>query len=69
MTMTSPIRVKTKSITVPSRMIEAMFEELRLLRSEITLLFPHEDLEGYAHPERIKQSYRNAMKRYPSTSV
>lgn len=27
--------------------------------------FPQNDLEDYAHPERIKKSYQNAIKKYP----
>ncbi|MBI2551729.1 hypothetical protein HYW17_00300 [Candidatus Uhrbacteria bacterium] len=48
---------------------QAILEELRLLRNEITLLLPHEDLEEYAHPERLKRSLENARKHYPLRSV
>lgn len=37
--------------------------ELILERFWMTL--PEEDLEGYAHPERIEQSYQRAIKKHP----
>jgi len=59
----------SSTVTVSSKVIEDILAELRLLRNEITLLFPQEDLHEYAHPERIKRSYENARKRYPPASV
>lgn len=45
--------------------LKTILDELRLLRREILLLVPHESLEDYAHPERIRQSYRTALRKYP----
>lgn len=45
--------------------LQAILEELRLLRNEVMLLLPQKDLEDYAHPERIKSSYQKALKKYP----
>lgn len=69
--MTTITRTKTKSgiITVPSEIMRAILEELRLLRQEMLLLFPQEDLEDYAYPDRIKNSYRKAIKEYPLVSL
>ena len=57
------------NITVSSKTIKAILDELRLLRNEITLLFPQEDIHEYAHPDRIKRSLENARKRYPPLMV
>jgi len=64
-------QTKTKSgvVTVPSEMMRAILEELRLLRQEIMLLFPQEDLEDYAHPDRVRNSYQKAIKEYPPVSA
>lgn len=50
---------------IPSEILQSILEELRLLREEVELLIPQEDLGGYANPERIKQSYKSAIKKYP----
>lgn len=47
------------------KMLKAILGELRLLRKEVMLLLPQEDLEDYEHPERIKKSYQKAIKKYP----
>ena len=47
------------------KILETILKELRLLRSEVTLLLPQEELEEYAHPERIRASYQKAVKKYP----
>lgn len=47
------------------KVLQAILEELRLLRKEVMLLLPQEELEKYAHPERIKNSYQKAIKKYP----
>lgn len=49
--------------------LKDILEELRLLRNEVMLLLPQEDLEEYAHPERIKNSYKKAIKKYSPTSL
>lgn len=43
----------------------AVLEELRLMRGKLDLLLPQEDLKDYSHPNRIKNSYRKAIKKYP----
>lgn len=58
-------KVQTKNkITITSSGIQRILEELRLLRQEVRLLLPQEDLEDYAHPERIMRSYQKAIKQY-----
>ena len=50
------------------QVLRAILQELRLLRSEMMLLFPQDRLEDYAHPTRIKRSYQRALKQYPPVS-
>jgi len=57
-------RTATKTRVEPN-VLKAILDELRLLRQEISLVLPREDLKGYAHPSRIKRSYKQALKRYP----
>lgn len=45
--------------------LKTILDEVRLLRDEIRLVLPYEDLNEYAHPNRIKRSYQKAVKRYP----
>ncbi len=56
-------------MTVQTHTLQAILEELRLLRTQITLLLPHENLDEYTHPRRIKKSFENALKQYPSVSL
>lgn len=51
-----------------SKILTGIVKELRLLRNEVMFLFPQDDLEDYVHPERIKKSYQNAIKKYPPFS-
>lgn len=61
-------RPRQNAHTISSRMFQAILEELRLLRNEVTLLFPQDDLEDYANPDRITRSYQKAVKKYPPVS-
>ena len=56
--------IKNKD-TISSKILQAILEELRLLRNEMTLLLPQEDLEDYNHKDRIRISYQKAIKKYP----
>ena len=60
---------KSEVIAVPSGMMRAILEELRLLRNEVLLLFPQEDLEDFANADRIKNSYQKAIKDHPLSQV
>ena len=57
----------TKRFSQPE-VLQAILQELRLLRNEVMLLFPQDRLEDYAHPTRIKRSYQKALKQYPPAS-
>ena len=57
--MRTMIRNTKKNILVD------IFREIKLLRNEVSLFIPTEELKGYAHPERIKNSYKKAIKQYP----
>lgn len=52
-----------------SRLIQSILKEIRLLRREVTLLLPNEDLKEYVHPKRVINSYRKAVKKYPPAPV
>ena len=56
----------TRTILKPSeKVLEKIFEQVSMLRKEVSLLLPHEDIENFAHANRIKQSYRHAIKEHP----
>ena len=47
--------------------VQQLVDEVQKLRLEIYLSsLPEEDLEEYAHPDRILRSRAEALKRYPS---
>jgi len=46
-------------------LLMVILEEIRLLRDELGLLLPQDNLGAYVHPNRIKRSYQRAIKRYP----
>lgn len=45
--------------------IEREIQELWKTVNEVMPFLPYEDLNDYAHPERIKRSYQKAIKKYP----
>lgn len=53
------------TIEMPSLMVKAIFEELKLLRKELSFVLPQDNLEDYSHPEKIRSSYERAMKNHP----
>lgn len=69
MTQKTQIKSKTGITTVSSKIMRAILEELRLLRNEVRLLLPQDDLKDYAHPDRIQRSYQKAIKKYPPASL
>lgn len=65
-----PQKTTTKTFTTASNdVFKTILEEIRLLRSEVSLLFPNEDLNDYANSERIEKSHQNAIKSYPPLSL
>lgn len=60
-----PTREKSGTISVSRELINAVLKELRLLRVEVNLLLPREDIKDYAHAGRVKRSYKKAVKQYP----
>lgn len=52
-----------------TKILQSILEEIRLLHKEMHFLFPQEELDEYAHPDRIKQSYKEAIKQYPPVSA
>lgn len=59
------IKSSVKSAIVAPKILQDILGELRLLRLELTILLPHEDVVDFAHPRRIRRSYENAVKQYP----
>jgi len=56
------LQLKTKNQILTKE--DLILEEIKLLREQIMLLLPQENIGGYAHPERIKKSYNKAVKQY-----
>ncbi|MDP2951657.1 MAG: hypothetical protein Q8N55_04725 [bacterium] len=56
------------NIAMPSLMVKAIFEELKLLRKEVSFILPQDDLKKYANPEKICSSYQKSIKDYPPVS-
>ena len=56
-------------LTSSPQLLGMILDELRLLRREVDLLLPTEDIKEYAHPDRIKRSYGRALKQYPPRLV
>ncbi len=48
-----------------SLLLRNILAEVRLLRNELKLVLPQEELKDYAHPQKIKQAYQKALKSYP----
>jgi len=48
--------------------LDQILEEIRRLRLEVSLFLPQENLKEYNHPERIKQSYEKALRKFPPHS-
>ena len=57
----------TKKVKKQKNLLQHIFNEIRLLRSEVTLFMPDENLNWYAHPSRIKKSFERALRQYPRT--
>ena len=55
--------------TMPLDLAQAMFQEIRLLREEVSLMLPQDDLEKYQNPEKIKKSYQKALESYPPATL
>ena len=69
MVQTTQVKIKSEAIKIPSKIIEDILEELRLLRNEVRLLLPQEELEEYTHPDRIRRSYQKAIKSFPPVAI
>lgn len=57
--------LQNKKKFLPIDLARAIFEEIKLLRQEISLILPQDDLNKYQNPEKIKSSYQKALKMYP----
>jgi len=58
-------KVKTKNQTsIQVQVLENLLEEMRLLRQDISILFPQDDLDNYENSQRIKDSYKKALEQY-----
>ena len=45
--------------------LQKILREVRILRQEVSLFLPQEDLNDFAHPSKIIKSYQKALKKYP----
>jgi len=48
-----------------TNLLKAILAEIHLLRNDLSLFFGEDDLENYAHPERIRRSHQEALNQYP----
>ena len=64
----SKIRTKQPK-QIPGKLLRSILEEIRLLRYEVMLILPTENLEGYANSKRIKRSYAKALQSYPPVGI
>ena len=55
--------------TTSAKLLQTILEEVKLLRSEVSLLLPEDDLKDYSYPARVKRSYEKALKRYPPVKI
>ena len=60
------LQLKTRNQALNKQ--DLILEEIKLLREQVMLLLPQEDLGDYAHSRRIKKSYQEAVKQYPPLS-
>lgn len=67
--MAVAIKNKKNGKVVSQEVLQSILAELRLLRNEVMLLLPRDELGDYSHPERIKKAYQNALKKYPPATV
>ena len=49
--------------------LASILKEIRSLRQDLLFFLPQENINEYAHPDRIKRSYQKALKRYPPATV
>ena len=61
------INLKADKCNKNESILNNIFREIRLLRNEVSLLMPTEDIKEYSNPTRIKNSYRKALKHYPKS--
>ena len=62
--MAQKLYPKLQTARLSSDVMENILKEIRLLRNEISLILPREELSGYSHPARVRRSYRRALKAY-----
>jgi len=65
--MNQKLALKTKLINGKTftDTMHSVLRELQMLRNELSLLLPNENVSEYAHADRIRRSYRKALKKYP----
>lgn len=65
--MNQKLALKTKSTNekMSADTIHSVLRELRMLRNDLSLILPNENIFEYTHANRIRRSYRKALKKYP----
>ena len=57
--------LKNREVQNTNRLLNQVLKEVRSLREDFSLFLPQEDVKEYAHPNRIRNSYLKALKKYP----
>ena len=52
-----------------THILPVILKEVRLLRKQVALLLPQENIDEYAHPDRIRRFYDKAIKQFPPVKV
>lgn len=63
------IAMSPTSTNRTSDILGKILDELRLLRQEVKLIVPQEDLDEYSDGDRVEKSYKKALKEYPPLSA
>lgn len=50
-------------------LMHEILDELRLLRAEVSLVLPAENVVDFANPKKIKSALHKALKQYPPLAV
>ena len=63
--MATPTLTKKRALLLEMK-VQQLVNEVQELRREFFLSsLPEEEVEGYAHPKRIRRDLREALKEYP----
>lgn len=52
-------------VSIETKILRNILEEIKLVRTEISLFLPNENLKEYTNSKKIMASYKKALKEYP----